>query len=132
MREASPFPDFDAVLEASDAAWAGLGRQDRLEAFAAHPRIGDRQGSAWSRQEQAETATADEEVLRALAEGNRAYEGRFGHVFLINATGRGPEGMLAELRRRMGNDADAELEEAAEQQRQIARIRLEKLVRPPA
>ncbi|HET7235780.1 MAG TPA: allantoicase [Actinomycetota bacterium] len=132
MREARPFPDFDAVLEASDAAWAGLGRQDRLEAFAAHPRIGDRQGSAWSRQEQAETATADEEVLRALAEGNRAYEGRFGHVFLINATGRGPEGMLAELRRRMGNDADAELEEAAEQQRQIARIRLEKLVRPPA
>ena len=132
MLEARPFAGFDAVLEASDAAWAELGPQDRLEAFAAHPRIGDRKGSAWSRKEQAGTASAGKDVLKALADGNRAYEERFGHVFLINATGRGPEEMLEELRRRMGNDPDAELAEAAEQQRQIARIRLEKLVRPPA
>jgi OHCU decarboxylase len=132
MRDARPFADLDAVLETSDAAWARLGDGDRLEAFAAHPRIGDRKGSAWSKQEQAAAATADEEVLRALAESNAEYEERFGHVFLINATGKGPDEMLEQLRRRMGNDPQAELAEAAEQQRQIARIRLEKLVRPPA
>ena len=128
MREARPFGDFDAVLETSDAAWAALARADRLEAFAAHPRIGDRKGSAWSKQEQAGTASADPEVLRALSEGNREYEERFGHVFLIDATGKGPEEMLEQLRRRLGNDPETELAEASEQQRQISRFRLEKLV----
>jgi OHCU decarboxylase len=132
MREARPFAGFDAMLGASDAAWAALAREDRLEAFAAHPRIGDRKGSAWSEQEQAGTAPADQEVLRALSEGNRDYEERFGHVFLINATGKGPEEMLEQLRRRLGNDPETELAEAAEQQRQITRLRLDKLVRPPA
>jgi allantoicase len=97
MRERRPFGSFDAVLDASDAAWAELGPDDRLEAFAAHPRIGERKGSAWSKQEQAGTKGADKEVLRALEKANRRYE----------------------------------LEEAAEQQRQIARLRVEKLVRPP-
>jgi OHCU decarboxylase len=129
LREARPFASFDALLEASDAAWAGLGREDRLEAFAAHPRIGERSGSAWSAQEQAGTASADPDVLRALAEGNEAYEERFGHVFLIDATGRGAREVLEELGRRLGNDPEAEREEAAEQQRRITRRRFEKLAR---
>jgi allantoicase len=131
MFGARPFADFDELLEASDAAWAGLGPELWLEAFAAHPRIGERAGSAWSTQEQAGTAAAGEDLLEALAEGNRAYEARFGHVFLINATGKGPQEMLDALRRRTANDPEAELAEAAEQQRQITRLRLEKLVRPP-
>jgi allantoicase len=127
-----PFSDFASVLEASDAAWAKLSPEDRRAAFDAHPRIGDRGGSAWSQQEQAGTATADDETLRALEIGNRDYEARFGHVFLINASGKTSSEMLEELRRRMTNEPEAELAEAAEQQRQIARIRLEKVVRPPA
>jgi len=68
--------------------------------------------------------------MRALETGNREYEDRFGDVFLINATGRSAEEMLEALRERLGNDPEAELAEAAEQQRQITRVRLEKLVRP--
>ena len=130
MREARPFADVGALLDASDAAWRGLSREDRLEAFAAHPRIGDREGSSWSRGEQSGTASAADEVLAELEAGNREYEERFGHVFLINATGKSAPEMLGSLRSRLGNGADAELDEASEQQRQIARLRLDKLVRP--
>ena len=89
-------------------------------------------GSAWARGEQAGATGASDEIGRALEAGNREYEERFGQVFLINATGKAAEEMLEALRERLGNDADAELAEAAEQQRQITRIRLEKLVRPVA
>ncbi len=130
MREARPFADFPSLLEASDAAWRGLSREDRLEAFAAHPRIGDRGGSAWSRGEQSGATSAGEDVLAELEAGNRAYEDRFGHVFLIDATGKTAREMLGTLRDRLGHEPEAELDEAAEQQRLITRRRLEKLVRP--
>ena len=132
MREVRPFADFPTLLEAADAAWAKLDADDRRKALAAHPRIGDKGGSAWSRGEQAGMGSGNEETLRALAKGNREYESRFGHVFLINATGKTADEMLDELTRRLGDDAETELAEAAEQQRQITRIRLEKLVRPVA
>ena len=122
----------DRGLEAADAAWAKLDAEDQLEAFRAHPRIGDGGGSAWSRGEQAGVAGAGDEVREAIEERNREYESRFGHVFLVNATGRSAVEMLGELTRRLDNDAEAELAEAAEQQRQITRLRLEKLVRPVA
>jgi allantoicase len=132
MERVRPFGDFESVLEASDAAWMKLSAEDRRPAFDAHPRIGDRAGSDWSQQEQAGTASADDETRRELEKGNRDYEARFGHVFLINASDKTAGGMLEELRQRLANDTEAELAETAEQQRQIARIRLEKLVRPPA
>ena len=132
MREARPFATFDALLETSDDVWAGLSAEDRREALAAHPRIGERGGSTWARGEQAGTAGAGDEILEALERGNREYEERFGHVFLINATGKTAEELLEALRARMGNDPETELAEAVEQQRQITRIRLEKLVRPVA
>jgi allantoicase len=132
LREARPFADFATLLEAADAAWSKLDAADRREAFAAHPRIGERGGSAWSRGEQAGVSAASAETLRALEAANREYEERFGHVFLINATGRTADEILGKLTRRLGNDAESELAEAAEQQRQITRIRLEKLVRPVA
>ena len=130
LREKRPFANFEGLLQSSDDVWAGLPADDRLEAFAAHPRIGEREGSAWSAGEQAGAGTAHDDVRRALAEGNRTYEARFGRVFLINATGKTGDEMLQALRRRLGNDAETELAEASEQQRQIARLRLEKLVRP--
>ena len=132
LRAARPFATFDALLQTADDVWAGLPADDLREAFAAHPRIGERSGSAWAWGEQAGAAGASDETLHDLEAGNREYEGRFGHVFLINATGKSAEEMLETLRERLRNDADAELAEAAEQQRQITRIRLEKLVRPVA
>lgn len=132
LQAARPFATFDALLDTADDVWAGLSADDRQEAFAAHPRIGERGASVWARGEQAGAAGASDETLRELEVGNQEYEERFGHVFLIKATGKSAEEMLEALRQRLGNDPDAELAEAAEQQRQITRIRLEKLVRPVA
>jgi len=130
MTARRPFGDFGALTAAADDVWRDLGAADRLEAFAAHPRIGDREGSAWSKQEQSAAAGAGGDTPTRLAAGNRVYEERFGHVFLICATGRSAEEMLADLDRRLGNDPDTELRVAAEEQRKVTRIRLEKLVRP--
>ena len=132
LGETRPLADFSALLETSDAVWGGLGPEDRREAFAAHPRIGERSGSAWAETEQSGTASASQETLVALETGNREYEERFGHVFLINATGKTADELLEALWRRLSNDPESELREAAEQQRQITRIRLDKLVRPVA
>ena len=75
-------------------------------------------------------SSADDDVRTALLEGNRAYEQRFDHVFLIRAAGRSPAEMLAELRRRLGNDPETEQREVAEQLRQITRLRLERSLQP--
>jgi allantoicase len=133
---ARPFGDAGTLAAAADEVWARLGPDDWLEAFAAHPRIGERpaapasSGAGWSTREQAGVAGADPAVLAELAEGNRAYEERFGHVFLIRATGRSADAMLAALRERLGNDPATELRVAAEEQRKITHLRLEKLFRP--
>jgi 2-oxo-4-hydroxy-4-carboxy-5-ureidoimidazoline decarboxylase len=102
-------------------------------ALAGHPRIGDRvAGSSAearsSRREQGSMRDADAELRAALVEGNEAYERRFGHVFLIRAAGRSPEEMLAELRRRLGNDAEAERAEVTEQLAQITGLRVRELI----
>jgi OHCU decarboxylase len=125
-----PFGSFTTLTSAADEVWAALDRDDRLEAFAAHPRIGDRSGPEHTRREQAGAADADAATLRALVKGNRAYEQRFGHVFLINASGKSAEELLAALRQRLTNDPGAELDIAAEQQRQITRLRLDTVMRP--
>lgn len=125
-----PFGSFAALAAAADEIWAAASHDDWQEAFAAHPRIGDRSGAEHTRREQSGTAGADAATLDALVEGNRAYEQRFGHVFLINASGRSAEEMLSALRSRMTNDPDTELGVAAEQQRQITRLRLDTLMRP--
>lgn len=127
-------------MEAAERAWWGLPPADWTEAFGAHPRIGEAGNDggrrratgapAWPQEEQSGAADATAEARRALAEGNRKYEKRFGHVFLICATGRHAEEMLAELRRRLHNDPAAELRIAAGEQAKITRLRLEKLVTP--
>jgi allantoicase len=125
-----PFGSFAALTAAAGEIWAMLDRDDRLEAFAAHPRIGDRSGPDHTRREQSGTAGADPSTLQALLEGNHEYEQRFGHVFLINASGRSAEEMLTALRQRMTNDPATEIGVAAEQQRQITRLRLDTLMHP--
>lgn len=132
------FKDDTHLFQAADQVLNGLAKHDLLEAFAAHPRIGERKIEAkahastktWAAAEQSDTASASDETRRAFNEGNRIYEQRFGHVFLICATGRSADEMLSELRRRLNNDPDTELRTAAEQQAMITRLRLKKLVDP--
>jgi allantoicase len=121
-----PFVDGAALMAAADRAWWSLEPADWLEAFAAHPRIGESGGGAWSKGEQAGAAGAAEATRRALAEGNQAYEQRFGHIYIVCATGRSADEMLALLGARLGNEPDAELRVAAEEQRRITRLRLMK------
>ncbi|TMD75519.1 MAG: hypothetical protein E6H97_05170 [Chloroflexi bacterium] len=101
-----------------------------LEAMKAHPRIGERGGDVptSSVREQSQAMQASAATLAALAAENRRYEERFGHVFLIFASGRGGEEILSELRRRMNNEPAAELEEAKRELRKIALMRLSGLV----
>ena len=117
----------------ADRIWARMDEADWMEAFACHPRIGERKAVhvsqksvAWSRQEQASAESAEERVLLELAEGNALYEQRFGFTYIVCATGKSAEEMLAILKRRLESDRRAELKEAAEQQRQIMQIRLGK------
>jgi allantoicase len=126
---ARPFDAWDRMIEASNQIWFGLTPDDWLEAFRAHPRIGERRpGSAWTAQEQSGTSGASEETMRALAESNRAYEDKHGFIYLVCATGRTADEMLANLQSRMNNESDAELRVAAEEQAKITALRLEKLV----
>jgi 2-oxo-4-hydroxy-4-carboxy-5-ureidoimidazoline decarboxylase len=131
-----PFADRAALLQAATDVWRGLGPEDWREAFTHHPRIGDVEGlrkrfattAAWAGAEQAGTASASEEVLRSLAEGNRRYEERFGHIFIVCATGKSAAEMDALLRARLGNDPETELRIAAGEQEKITRLRLEKFL----
>ena len=113
----------------ADAAMDGLTDDEWLEAMKAHPRIGGSGGHApaSSRREQSLAMASSAATLDALAAENRRYEERFGHVFLIFASGRTGDEILGELRRRMKNDPVVELQEAKRELRQIARLRLERL-----
>ena len=117
-------------MEAADVEWAGLKAPDWLEAFTAHPRVGESGGRApaASNREQKGVMTAREETLAVLAEGNRLYEERFGHVFLISAAGRSAEDVVAAIRQRIENDPATELQVAAEEQRKITRLRLKSML----
>ena len=134
MTAARPFATLDALTDAADTIWASLDRSDWLEAFASHPKIGAAvqagQGgdAAWSAAEQAGVASASTDVLARLAEANREYEARFGHIFIVCATGKSADDMLRLLEQRLENDPLIELRVAAQEQRKITRIRLEKLL----
>lgn len=127
MLATCPFASDAALFEAAEDVWWALGRDDWLEAFGGHPRIGEQGIDSFARHEQAGMNRAGEETRAALAQGNREYEARFGHVFLICATGKSATDMLGALRARFGNDPVAELRIAAGEQAKITRLRLEKL-----
>lgn len=139
MAARRPFRGEAEVHAAADEVWRALDPADWDEAFRAHPRIGERkaapaqgaQAAAWSSQEQAGAAAAGQDVAAALAEGNRAYEARFGRIYIVCATGKTAEEMLAILRARLANDPATELRAAAAEQAKITRLRLEKLLGGP-
>jgi 2-oxo-4-hydroxy-4-carboxy-5-ureidoimidazoline decarboxylase len=131
-----PFGSRDALLRAADDVWESASREDVLEALAHHPRIGANleelrkrfaSTAAWSAGEQAGAAGASEETLSALREGNLRYESRFGHIFVVCATGKSAAEMLALLEARMPNDPPTEIRVAQAEQGKITRLRLEKL-----
>ncbi len=126
-----PYGTSDALLHAAETAWADISDVEWLAAFEAHPRIGQRGGHApaVSDREQSKITSADAETLAALAVENREYERRFGHVFLIAASGRTADEVLTALRHRMSNDPATELRVAAEEQRRITRLRLKDMLR---
>jgi OHCU decarboxylase len=138
MASDRPFASLDAVVGAADATWAGLDRADWLEAFAAHPQIGQRASGAggaggadtarWSAAEQAGVSAAADATRARLAEANREYEARFGYIFIVCATGKTAGAMLELLERRLQNDPDVEIQIAAEEQRKITRLRMTKLL----
>jgi len=143
MADGRPFSNVDAMLDTADRVWNDCGAGDWLEAFAAHPKIGAGQAgqagqagragrvaenTEWSTHEQSGARDAPGEVRDRLARGNRDYEARFGYIFIICATGKSADEMLAALERRLRNPPDVELGIAAGEQRQITRLRLLKLL----
>jgi OHCU decarboxylase len=124
-----PYPSAGALHQAAERSWWSLEPADWLEAFAAHPRIGERDhADATPRREQSGVAGASSATLAALAEGNRRYEERFRHGFLVFASGRTADELLADLRRRLAADPETELRVAAGEQAKITRLRLERLL----
>jgi OHCU decarboxylase len=136
MEQARPFADLDDLLNQAEQIWQSLSAEDWLEAFASHPKIGSRkaapkqqqQAAEWSKGEQSGTRTATETVLDRLAGANRLYENKFGYIFIVCATGKSAEEMLAICETRLNNEVEIELPIAAEEQRKITEIRLKKLL----
>jgi OHCU decarboxylase len=125
-----PYADLPALVEAAERAWSELEPSDWAEALAGHPRIGESGGTSphASEREQKGVREASVDVQSELAEANRDYEARFGHVFLIAAAGKSADEVLAALRRRTDNDPMTEARVAADEHRKIARIRLERML----
>jgi OHCU decarboxylase len=136
MTAIRPFKSIDDLLAKADSVWWSLDQEDWLEAFRSHPKIGEKKAAAvqseqaqsWSAQEQSAASRATPEVMSALAEGNREYEQRFGFIYIVCATGKSSEELLKVLEARLKNDSETELRNAADEQRKITRLRLEKFL----
>jgi OHCU decarboxylase len=139
MAEMRPYPSLDVALANANDVWRSLQKDDWLEAFRSHPKIGEKKAAdpvsnksrQWSGQEQAGISNASRETVDALAALNRAYEQKFGFIFIICATGKTSDEMLAALRKRIANDAATELPIAAREQSKITELRLKKLLSSP-
>lgn len=137
MTAARPFADLAQLLDKADSTWWALTADDWLAAFRSHPKIGEQkaaetvtdQAQSWSAAEQSGIRTAAQETTHALAEGNREYEQRFGYIFIVCASGKSAAEMLALLCERLHNKPDRELRNAAEEQRRITHLRLQKLIK---
>lgn len=126
-----PFPDIEAVLDRADRVLAELPDAELDAALDGHPRIGDRPDNPSSQREQAGVADADAAVKAELAEKNRQYEDRFGYVYLVCASGRSAEELLAILTDRLGNDPETERRVMRNELAKINRLRLQRLLSGP-
>ena len=136
MVKGRPYSQLESVLVSANDIWWSLKPADWLEAFRSHPRIGQKkaarsvsdQSRQWSGQEQAGVRDASREAVDSLAKLNQAYEKKFGFIFIICATGKSSDEMLAALRKRLENDPVTELPIAAAEQSKITELRVKKLV----
>ena len=139
VANARPYENVETLIANANDIWWSLDRDDWLEAFQSHPKIGEKKAAApvsdksrqWSGQEQAGVTTASRETVDALAALNWAYEQKFGFIFIICATGKTSEEMLESLKKRLENDAETELPIAAAEQSKITELRLKKLTTNP-
>ena len=131
-----PFVSLNNLFVSADQIWWSLEPRDWLEAFHSHPKIGEKKAAAavaaesqkWSEDEQSGIRDAANETIEELAKLNREYEKKFGYIFIVCASGKSSEGMLAILDRRLRNDAPEELRSAAAEQAKITQLRLTKLI----
>ncbi len=129
-----PYSDEESLFAAANACWLSLPEADWLEAFRSHPRIGEKHAqnkttatsAAWSQSEQSQVQQADAAILLRMQKGQRAYEERFGRIFIVCASQKQPAELLAILEHRLHNDPMRELVESAAQQQQIMHLRLRK------
>ncbi|HEV7683295.1 MAG TPA: 2-oxo-4-hydroxy-4-carboxy-5-ureidoimidazoline decarboxylase [Pyrinomonadaceae bacterium] len=136
MVAARPYHSLAELIAAADRIWWSLDSQAWLDAFHSHPKIGEKNAAAataveaqqWSEAEQSGVCNAAHETLGALAELNQTYEEKFGYIFIVCASGKSSEEMLAILRERLENNPDDELRIAAAEQAKITELRLRKLL----
>jgi len=134
MAAGRPYQDLDSVRAAASAVWQALPVTDWMEAFSAHPKIGDVSSlrakyantKAWASGEQSGVQSADEQVLQGLAAGNKAYEKKFGFIFIVCATGKSAAEMLGLLQARLPNNREQEIRNAAAEQIKITLLRIDK------
>lgn len=138
MVDARPYKNMNDIIEVAEKILLSMTRESWLEAFDHHPKIGDldslrekfQNTASLPISEQQGLSGVSESMLKQLAEGNRLYEDRFGYIFIVCASGKTAEEMLALLNARLGNDPEKELIIAAEEQNKITRLRIEKLIEP--
>ena len=131
-----PADDLVELLEDAESQWWLCNEEDWKEAFTHHPKIGDLDSlkkkfantAVWASGEQSGVNTAKDEILNALAEGNRLYEEKFGYIFIVCASGKSAEEMLGMLDERLKNNPEDEIRIAADEQNKITLLRLEKLL----
>ena len=136
MADRRPFHSRDDLMKTADTIWQSLETSAWKDAFGHHPRIGNLEAlkekfastATWAEGEQSGIQTASDEILGKLAAGNKEYEEKFGYIFIVCATGKSADEMLSLLEQRLQNNPEHELTIAAEEQRKITRIRLEKLL----
>lgn len=136
MTARRPYESIEELTRTANEIWWSLEQSDWLEAFRSHPKIGEKKAAKtvseeaqkWSGQEQAAVQAASQQTLDSLAKLNHDYEGRFGFIFIVCATGKSAGEMLALLRERLQNDIETELPVAAAEQAKITEIRLKKLI----
>jgi len=136
LNEQFPFASVTVLYEAAERIWHNLSEADWREAFTHHPKIGDVSAlmekfastAAWAAGEQGAVKQASDETLAALATGNKEYERKFGYLFIVCATGKSADEMLALLQARLPHDPSQEIHVAKGEQAKITHLRLEKLL----
>jgi 2-oxo-4-hydroxy-4-carboxy-5-ureidoimidazoline decarboxylase len=130
-----PVEDLVEFLDAAEQKWNECTQQEQMEAFEHHPKIGDINSlkekfadtAGWAEVEQSGVVRSNEKILHELSKGNEEYENKFGFIFIVCATGRSAEEMLAALNSRLNNSKEEEIKIAAAEQLKITKLRLERL-----